>query len=98
VALTSLNLDLGYNSVGSNGVKYLGEEISKSVTLSSLHLDLRCNGICVRGAKSLGEGISWCVNLTSLHLIIMSNTIRDKKVVNKIVIKAKRLIKYYTFV
>ena len=58
------------NSIGENGANYLGEGISKCVTLTSLKLNLRENSIGERGAQYLGEGISKCVILTSLNLDI----------------------------
>jgi len=45
VTLTSLNLNLGENSIGENGAKYLGVGIAKCATLTSLNLDLGENSI-----------------------------------------------------
>jgi len=56
------------NSVGDNGAKYLGEKISKCVTLTSLELNLSDNSIGEKGAKYLIEGISKRDTLTSLDL------------------------------
>ena len=56
------------NDIGENGAQYLGEGISKCVTLTSLDLNLWENSIGEKGAKNLGEGISKCVALTSLNL------------------------------
>jgi len=54
--------------IDENDAKYLGEEISKCVTLTSLNLNLWDNSIGANGAKYLGEGIVKCVALTSLNL------------------------------
>jgi len=62
-------LNLHYNNIGENGAKFLGEGVSKCVTLTSLILILNVNNnIGDNGAKYLGEGISKCVTLTSLKL------------------------------
>jgi len=60
-------LDLFSNSIGENGAKYLGEEISKYVPLTFLNLKLRRNRIGHNG----------------------------KRLLKKLVIKAKTLIQYY---
>ena len=76
---------------------YLGEGIAKCATLTSLNLDLSCNRIDEDGAKYLGEGIGKCATLTSLLLVLSENSIgpNGKKILKVLIIKAKRLIKYY---
>jgi len=58
-------------------VKYLGEAISKCITLTSLDLDLSENIIDNNGAKFLGEGISKCSTLISLNLFLFNNSISE---------------------
>jgi len=50
VTLTSLNLDLSFNSINENCAKYLGEGIAKSITLNSVNLDLGGQTIGKNGA------------------------------------------------
>ena len=56
--IDSIKLYHNQKKIGDNGAKYLGEEISKCVTLTSLDLNLSDNNIGDNGAKDLGEGIS----------------------------------------
>ena len=75
--IDSIHFKNTWNQNGENGVKYLGEGISKCVTLTSLDLYLIGNSIGDNDAKYLGEGISKCVTLTSLHLVLRENIIHN---------------------
>ena len=54
--------------MSDNGAKYLGEGISKCVTLTSLDINLKSNNIGVNGSTYLGKGISKCGTLTTLKI------------------------------
>jgi len=62
------NIILLENNIGEKGIKYLGKEISKCVTLTSFKIDIFQNIIGQNGTKYLGKGISKCVSITSLDL------------------------------
>ena len=51
--LSSLSLNLFYNSITDSGAKDLSEGLSKLTNLSSLSLNLDCNSITDSGAKDL---------------------------------------------
>ena len=54
------------------------------------------NRIREYGAKYLGEGIARCVPLTSLNINLEGNSIggNGNRILEQLVIKSKRLIKY----
>ena len=61
------------SNISENGIKYLGEAISKCVTIAALNVNLCYNSIGDNSVKYLGEGISKCVSLTSLNIDLSSN-------------------------
>ncbi|EAR81870.2 kinase domain protein (macronuclear) [Tetrahymena thermophila SB210] len=73
--ITSLTINLGYNSIGDVGAKDLGTGIAQSQNITSLTLDLHYNIIGAQGAKDLGTRIAQSQNITSLTLNLGYNNI-----------------------
>jgi hypothetical protein len=55
--LNSLSINLGINSIGENGAKYLFEVFASLPNLSSLNIILLSNSLGDNGAKNISEGM-----------------------------------------
>ena len=76
--LTSVQLQLQDNKIGSEGCRALGEGLAQLKNLTFVQLQLQGNGIDSEGCRALGEGLAQLKNLTSVQLQLQENKIGSK--------------------
>ena len=76
--LTSVQIQLQANKIGSKGCRALGEGLAQLKNLTSVQLQLQENDIGSEGCRALGEGLAQLKNLTSVQIQLQANKIGSK--------------------
>ena len=73
--LTSLEVNLLGEKMGSSGAKALGESLGKLQHITTLKLDLDSNNLGPEGGRALGEQLGRLQQITSLNLDLWNNNL-----------------------